>query len=69
MENNHSCYNSTPAAKEWLTGPDMWDLGWVVIDKYYSTTTLVEKIFRLYDIPTTGLADLQASANNMLQSS
>ena len=38
------------------------------IDKY-STTVFLEKILQYYYIPTTGVADLQAPLNSMLQSS
>ena len=37
------------------------------IDKY-NTSVFLEKILRYYYIPTTGVADLQAPLNNMLQS-
>ena len=48
-------------------------LGYIIgyigcIDKF-STMVFLENILQYYYIPTTGVADLQAPLNNMLQSS
>ena len=46
----------------------MYELGVGGIDKN-STSVLFEKILQYYYIPTIGVADWQASLNNMLRSS